>query len=187
MTALVVGGSAIALSQVAPPLVAPHLGSSIETNTAILAAMLIGWGVGSFVGGKLAGRYRPMAALASVLFGAAISAAVIWFINASLAVALDAWGSDSRRIAIHSLAILAPTAALLGTTLPLLTQAGRAISRAPAGAVAQAWATLLAGGIAGVFLTGYVLVPEFPISTVLWIVAGALGAMAALCGVASGM
>lgn len=68
-------------------LVAPHAGMSTDTWTAIIAAFLMAWALGTFVGGRLAERV----AVTQVLSRAAVAAAVGAVLAAMVPLVLDLW------------------------------------------------------------------------------------------------
>src|SRR5205085_6314703 len=100
------------------------------------------------VGGRAADLFRPLPTLASALFVAAVACGAIGFVNTSMAMALDNWGGAPRRIAVHTLAVLAPVFVALGMTAPLVTRVAMAAGHSAWRAAGSIWATLTAGALA---------------------------------------
>ena len=170
---IVFGSSAAVLvvEIVANRLMAPYVGVSLETFTAIIGVVLAGIALGSAVGGRIADRQEPRTLLGPSL---AIGGALVWLAIPVVRVVgprLDA--SAASIIILATLAFFAPSAVLSAATpivaklrLQTLDQTGSVFGGLSAAGTA--------GGIAGTFLTGFVLVEALGSRTTLFIVGGLL-------------
>lgn len=150
----------LVLELLAARLLIPYVGNTIETYTAIIGIVLAGIALGTWLGGRAADRTAPRRLLAPLLVAGGALAAVTVPIVDVLAVGLRGAGAATTVI-LSTLAFLAPAAVLSAVTpvviklqLDSLDHTGSVVGRL------SALSTL--GGIAGSFLTGFVLVALFP-------------------------
>jgi spermidine synthase len=150
----------LVLELLAARLLIPYVGNTIETYTAIIGVVLAGIALGTWLGGRAADHGQPRRLLAPLLVaGGALSAFTVPLIDV-LGVGLRGTG-PSTAIILSTIAFLAPAAVLSAVTpvviklqLDSLERTGSVVGRL------SALATL--GGIAGTFLTGFVIVALFP-------------------------
>jgi len=171
----------LVLELLAARLLIPYVGNTIETYTAIIGVVLAGIALGTWLGGRAADRTAPVRLLAPLLVvGGALAAVTVPIVD-GLGAGLRGAGPATTTI-LTTLAFLVPAAVLSAITpvviklqLSSLDHTGRVVGRL------SALSTL--GGIAGTFLTGFVLVALFPTRTTIRVVAGLLvlgGAIVAL-------
>ena len=177
---LAFGSSAavMVLELVSLRLVAPYIGLTLETNTAVIGVALAAIATGAALGGRFADTVPPQRTLGPViLLGGALVMLVLPVVR---------WTGESLRGGANDLVflVLAVTlfapAALLSAVTPMvtklrldtLTQTGTVVGRL------SAYATV--GGIVGTVLTGFVFVATIPISTIVL----ALGATLVVAGAA---
>ena len=137
-------------------LLAPHVGLTIETYTAIIGVALGGIAVGAAVGGRLADHVDPSMLIGALLAGGGVLAMLSVPIVALLGDGAGAAAADALVLAAIS---LGPPAAVLSGVTPAaaklevrdLGRTGSEVGRL------SAWAT--AGALTGTFATGFVLVP----------------------------
>lgn len=172
---LVANAGLLVLQLVAGRLLAPFVGSSLETWTSVIAAFLAGIALGNAAGGPLADRSpRPRTLAAGLLLGA-VSA--LWMLGLPLALAATGWHQGlplgARIPALAALLCLPPGFALSLLT-PVAIRLGLAdVSRA--GRVAGLmFALSTVGCLAGNYLTGFVLIPGLTVNAVVGGVAGLL-------------
>jgi spermidine synthase len=150
----------LVLELLAARLLIPYVGNTIETYTAIIGVVLAGIALGTWLGGRAADRSEPRRLLAPLLVaGGGLAAFTVPVVDV-LGVGLRGTGPTTAVI-LATLAVLAPAAVLSAVTpvviklqLDSLERTGSVVGRL------SALATL--GGIAGTFLTGFVLVALFP-------------------------
>lgn len=162
VVSLVSNAALLIAQQVAIRLMAPLIGSSIETWSAILGVFLMGIAIGNWISGKLADRYSPTTLLVTGLLLGSGSMYVMPFI-------VD-WIADAKSFALLALEVQILSAAfsvclLPGMTLSLITPPSiRSLvhSANEIGSVSGrifAWGTL--GSLLGNYLTGFVLLAMF--------------------------
>jgi MFS family permease len=161
-------------------LLAPYVGLTLETTTAIIGAVLAGIAAGAALGGRAADRVDPRLLLPVLLAaGGALAIATVPLVRA-LGAGLRG-GGDGAALVIAVTALLPPAAALSAVTpamaklqLDDLAATGAVVGRL------SAWAT--AGGLAGTFATGFVIVPLLRTDVALFALGGALLVLALLLG-----
>ena len=153
--------------QVAIRLMAPLIGSSIETWSAILGMSLLGIAVGNWISGKLADRYASTTLLvAGLLLGSAsmflMPFAVDWISRSTM------FSQLSLQVQILSAAFI--VCLLPGITLSIVTPPSiRSLVRSTSniGSISgriYAWGTF--GSLLGNYLTGFVLLSIFGVRTI---------------------
>ncbi len=149
----------LVLEIVAARLIAPFVGVSLYSWTAIIGVVLAGLSLGNWLGGVWAdrGAGAPAAGLALVLAG--LSAFAILLVLPRVSVALQA--SDlslaTMSVALSGTLFFAP-AALLGIVTPLLTTLALQHSRRTGHVVGLMHALAALGSIVGTFVTGFWLI-----------------------------
>ncbi|AKQ67842.1 Spermidine synthase [Myxococcus hansupus] len=172
---LVTSCATLVLELAAARLLAPFIGASLHTWTSIIGVVLAGISLGSYAGGRLSERgasFRWLAGLTAL--GAVLALLPLgWVAVLGDGAALRAIPVLPRTFLLtflgffpvsFVLAMVTPLA--LRLLLPDLARAGRI------GGLLYALGTL--GGLAGNFLTGFVLVAWFPVPTIVLTVAGTL-------------
>jgi len=150
----------LVLELLAARLLIPYVGNTLETYTAIIGVVLAGIALGTWLGGLAADRRDPRRLLAPLLVaGGALAAVAVPLVDV-----LGAGRSGSGPLTttvVTAITFLAPAAVLSAVTpvviklqLASLDETGHVVGRL------SALSTL--GGIAGTFLTGFVLVALFP-------------------------
>jgi spermidine synthase len=150
----------LVLELLAARLLIPYVGNTIETYTAIIGVVLVGIAVGTWLGGRAADHREPRRLLAPLLVvGGALAALTVPIVDV-LAAGVTGTGPFNT-VVLTTIAVLTPAAVLSAITpvviklqLASLEQTGRVVGRL------SALSTF--GGIAGTFLTGFVLVAYFP-------------------------
>lgn len=156
--AIISSGALLIAQQVAFRLLAPVIGSSVETWSAIIGVFLLGIAVGNHVAGKLADRISPVVCISGGLLCGAVSVFLMPFIAD--------WLTDSTQFGTLSLTVQIFSASFLvcflpGVLLSLVTPPSiRSVvtnSKEVGSAAGQifAWGTF--GSLAGNYLAGFVL------------------------------
>lgn len=150
----------LVLEILAARLLAPFVGVTLGTYTAIIGTVLAGISLGSFIGGRLADRVDPRRLLGPTLMLGGILALLTVPIVNTLGPGLLGGGPVATVLLAFTgfflpatvLSAIPPTVVKL--QLSRLDQTGRVVGRLSALGTA--------GAIAGTFLTGFVLVAAFP-------------------------
>ena len=160
--ALVFGTSAavLVLEILAARLLAPYVGVTLETYTAIIGTILAAIALGTWLGGRLADRRDPRGLLGPILIlGGALSLCVVPIVR--LIGSLPLGGGPPAVLVLVFTGFFAPAAVLSAvppTVIKLqlsdLAQTGRTVGRLSALGTA--------GAIFGTFATGFVLVATLP-------------------------
>ncbi len=171
---LAFGSSAavMVLELVSLRLVAPYIGLTLETNTAVIGVALAAIATGSALGGRYADAVPPRKTLGPlILIGGALVMLILPIVR---------WTGESLRgggtdlvFLVLAVALFVP-ASLLAAVTPMVTKL-RLSTLAETGTVVgrlSAYATV--GGIAGTVLTGFVFVSKVPVSTILLSLGGVL-------------
>ncbi len=162
--AFITAASVLIMEIVATRLLAPYLGVTLQTYTAIIGTVLAGIATGAFAGGWLADRFDPQAMLGPVLVVGG------GFVLASLGilrlVGERVGGGSSGAVVLSGLAFLLPAATLsmiapmlIKMSMGSLDRAGREVGRI------EALGTT--GAIVGTFFAGFVLVARFRSDSIL--------------------
>jgi len=153
-------------------LLAPYVGLTLQTTTAIIGAVLAGIAAGAALGGRTADLTDPRRLLAWLLAAGGVLALLTVPVVRLLGPPLR--GSGDAGALLVTFAALLPPAAVLSAVTPTLARlqlrdlesSGTVFGRL------SAWAT--AGALAGTFVTGFVLVPRLSVTTSVIAVGGAV-------------
>jgi spermidine synthase len=179
--ALAFGSSAavLVLELVSLRLVAPYLGLTLETNTAVIGIALAAIATGAALGGRFADLVTPTRSLGPLLL---VAGALVLFILPVVRWTGEnvnqAGGSGAVFFAV-AIALFVP-AALLAAVTPMVTKL-RLDSLTHTGTVVgslSAYATF--GAIVGTVLTGFVFIAAVPTSTIVLVLGGVIVAAGAV-------
>lgn len=176
---LVVFGASAAILVVelaAIRLLAPYVGQSLETFTAIVTVVLAGISFGTWLGGRVADRTADLPPLigAELLVGGALSIAVVPLV-ALIGPAIVNTG-DAGLILLSVLALFGPSS-FLSAVSPAVVRLSLASLDETGATVGRYSAIGTAGAIVGSLATGFVLVPVLG-TTVIVIGTGTLAVLA---------
>lgn len=149
----------LVLEILAGRLLAPWVGVTLETFTAIIGTVLAGIATGGWLGGRAADRWDPRR-LVGVLFAAGGSATL------AIPPIVDVLGPTLTRdipaaaVALAGLGFFLP-AALLSAVTPAAVKATLTDLRHTGSVVGELSAFATAGALAGTFVTGFFLVAAF--------------------------
>jgi spermidine synthase len=150
----------LVLELLAARLLIPYVGNTLETYTAIIGVVLAGIALGTWLGGRAADRRDPRRLLPPLLVaGGALAAVAIPLVDA-----FGAGRSGSGPLTttvVTAVTFLAP-AAVLSAVTPVVIKLQLASLEETGHVVGRLSAISTLGGIAGTFLTGFVLVALFP-------------------------
>lgn len=163
--AFLTSGAVLVLEILSLRLVAPYLGLTLETSTAVIGFALAAIALGAWLGGRAADTFPPQRILGPMVLCAGV---LVLFVGPAVRwTGEQVRGGDAGAVlAMAAVAILVP-AALLAAVTPLtvklrlqaLDETGRVVGRL------SGVSTL--GGLVATFVTGFVLVAELPTSRIL--------------------
>jgi spermidine synthase len=174
-------GAVLVLEIVGLRLIAPYVGVTLQTSTAIIGFALAAIALGAWTGGATADRTDPRRLLAPLMVaGGALVVAVLPLVRftGSLLTGADAGGV----LLLAAVAVVVP-AALLSAVPPMVVKLQLA-SLAETGAVVGRLSGIgTLGGIAATFVTGFLLIAILPSSVILV----GTGALTVVAGVTVGL
>jgi spermidine synthase len=174
-------GAVLVLEIVGLRLIAPYVGVTLQTSTAVIGYALTAIAVGAWSGGAAADRTDPRRLIPPLMVGGgAMVVAVLPLVRftGSLLSGPDAGGV----LLLAAVAVIVP-AALLSAVPPMVVKLQLA-SLAETGAVVGRLSGIgTLGGIAATFVTGFLLIAILPSSVILV----ATGAVTAVAGLAVGL
>ncbi len=148
-------------------LMAPYVGVSLETFTGIIGVVLAGIATGAALGGRLADRRDP----ATVLGPALVLGGILTWVSVPIVRALGPTLGDGvpAIVVLATLGFFLPAAALSAVT-PIVVKLRLASLEETGSIVGSLSAAGTFGGLAGTFLTGFVLVTLLGTRTTLFLV-----------------
>ncbi|PRY51749.1 hypothetical protein LY71_101119 [Geodermatophilus tzadiensis] len=158
-------GAVLVLEIVGLRLIAPYVGITLQTNTAIIGFALAAIAMGAWAGGATADRTDPRRLIAPLLVaGGALVVAVLPLVRftGSLLTGADAGGV----LLLAAVAVVVP-AALLSAVPPMVVKLQLASLDETGAVVGRLSGIGTLGGIAATFVTGFLLIAVFPSSGIL--------------------
>jgi spermidine synthase len=175
-------GAVLVLEILAVRMLAPYVGVTLETYSAIIGVVLAGIACGTWGGGRLADRLDPRTTLGPVLVaGGLLAIATLPLVSGLGEVALASPGAG----AILLLAVLGffLPAAVLSAVTPTVVKLQLSSLRETGAVVGRLSALGTAGALVGTFATGFVLVSRLATTPIVV----ALGAALVAGGIALGV
>ncbi|MBW3535089.1 MAG: fused MFS/spermidine synthase [Gemmatimonadetes bacterium] len=171
------GFAVMTLEMAGARLMAPTFGLSAVPWTAVIGVILTALAVGNHLGGRLADGGRVP--LAWILAAAGVFAVLPVIGVAVPPAAMDAVGFVPGAVLAAAM-LFAPPVLALGTAVPYLVRADTEGLEQVGRSAGDVGAAATAGSIAGTFLTGFVLLPLFPLPVLLGLTAALLFLLALL-------
>ncbi|SDO18794.1 hypothetical protein SAMN05660199_01469 [Klenkia soli] len=158
-------GAVLVLEIAGLRLIAPYVGITLQTNTAVIGFALAAIAVGAWAGGAVADRRDPRGLLAPLLVaGGALVVAVVPVVR--FAGALLSGADAGSVLLLAAVAVVLP-AALLSAVPPMVVALQLGSLRETGSVVGKLSGIGTLGGIAATFGTGFVLVAVLPTSVIL--------------------
>lgn len=165
-------GAVLVLEILSLRLVAPYLGLTLQTSTAVIGFALAAIAAGAWVGGRIADRLPPQRLLGPMLLAAGI---LVLFVGP-----LVRWtgeqvrgGDVSAVLLMAALAVFVP-AALLSAVTPMVVKLRLATLSETGTVVGRLSGIATLGALVATFATGFLLVAALPTSIILLVLGGAL-------------
>jgi spermidine synthase len=158
-------GAVLVLEIVGLRLIAPYVGVTLQTSTAIIGFALAAIALGAWTGGATADRTDPRRLLAPLMVaGGALVVAVLPLVRftGSLLTGADAGGV----LLLAAVAVVVP-AALLSAVPPMVVKLQLASLSETGAVVGRLSGIGTLGGIAATFVTGFLLIAVLPSSVIL--------------------
>ena len=164
----------LVLEILAGRILAPYVGVTLETYSAIIGVVLAGIASGTWAGGWFADHVDPRAMLGPVLVGGGLLAiATLPLVRglAGLAIASPGAGSAVLLLALFG---FFPPAAVLSAVTPTVIKLQLASLGETGSVVGRLSALGTAGALVGTFATGFVLVADFATTPIVLVLGGVL-------------
>jgi spermidine synthase len=168
----VAAGAVLMLEILAVRLLAPYVGLTLETTTAIIGAALAGISIGAAVGGYFADRTDTRRLIVGLLVGGGL----LTLLTVPVVRWLGPGAREQGSLAALGITLVAlvPAASVLSAVSPSVAHLQLHDLRVSGTIVGRlsAWAT--AGALLGTFGTGFVLVPLIPVTTAVLLIGAVL-------------
>ncbi|MEZ5174816.1 MAG: fused MFS/spermidine synthase [Acidimicrobiia bacterium] len=168
----VAAAAVLVLEIVAGRILAPYVGVTLESFTAIIGTVLAAIAVGAWAGGRLADRGGAGAALGPVLaiggILAVVSPSFVYLVGDDLV-----GSSGATAVVLAAIGFFAP-AAVLSMVTPLAAKVQLTNLDDTGSVVGSLSAIGTAGALFGTFVTGFVLIAALPSRPITWSVAACL-------------
>jgi spermidine synthase len=170
-TVFFTSAAVLVLEIIASRMMAPYVGISLETYTGIIGTVLAGIAVGAGVGGRLADARDPRTLLGPAL----IAGGALTWLSMPIVAALGPQLTDGpvAIVTLTTAAFFLP-AAVLSAVSPMIAKIRLDRLDETGSVVGGLSAAGTVGGLAGTFLTGFVLLAALPSRPVLIVVGGLL-------------
>ena len=183
LSALASGTAALVLELQWGRQLALTFGGSHHAVASVLTAFMLGLGIGSFFGGRVADRLqKPALAIAAIEIALAVLGPVLGFALTRLPAFAAQWfpgvaSAEHPMFTISrfvlALAVLMIPTGLMGATYPILVRASAADLDGLHRGISRLYAANTIGGVAGVLLAGLAVLPAAGISGSILVAAGA--------------
>jgi spermidine synthase len=167
----VTSGAVLVLEILAGRLLAPYVGVTLQTFTAIIGVVLAGIALGTWLGGVVADRVDPRRLVApSVVLGGALAIGSVPVIRV---LGSGNPSGPASAVVLATLAFFLPSA-VLSATHPLVVKLQLRDLAATGHVVGRLSAIGTAGSLVGTFVTGFLLVAAFPTTPTILVIGGSL-------------
>jgi spermidine synthase len=158
-------GAVLVLEIAGLRLIAPYVGITLQTNTAVIGFALAAIALGAWSGGAVADRTDPRRLIAPLMVaGGALVVAVLPLVRFAGSLLT---GADAGSVLLLAAVAVVVPAALLSAVPPMVVKLQLASLAETGSVVGRLSGVGTLGGIAATFLTGFVLVSVFPTSGIL--------------------
>lgn len=170
------GAIGMVLELVGSRVLSPFFGNSLFVWTGLIGVILGSLSLGYYLGGKLADKNGNMSSLAKVLMIAGTFILLTAFLKEFVLVNLATVFKEKTELAslIAILILFAPASIALGCVSPLAAKIRIVTTEYAGSVVGNLYALSTLGSITGTFFAGYLLIPGFGNSALLYILAGIL-------------
>jgi MFS family permease len=177
---LVSGAAILIVETLATRLVAPYVGLTLESTTAVIGVALAGIAAGAALGGRWADEFDPRNVVTGALAVGGLGVLAVRPVVRVLGPLLGA-GTFATVLLVAASTLVAVTA--LAMVTPAVTRARLSGVEGSGGIIGQLSAAGTLGSLAGTFLTGFVLVALLPVAAILLITGVACLVLALLSAV----
>lgn len=166
---LVAGAVILVVETLATRLVAPYVGLTLESTTAVIGVALAGIAAGAALGGRWADVLRPRAVAATAL---AVGGLGVLAVRPLVLLVGPAVGPGPAAAVVLVAVSTLPAVAALAMVTPAVTRSRLASVDGSGAVIGSLSAAGTLGSLAGTFLTGFVLVALLPMTAILLVSGG---------------
>ncbi|MFH1620722.1 MAG: fused MFS/spermidine synthase [Patescibacteria group bacterium] len=167
IAAFVAGFAVMSLEILGSRLVAPIVGSSVLVWTNLIGVILVALATGAWVGGIIADRFHQEKVVGYMMLGAGTWSLLVVFVSRYILSLFPALPPGTAA-PIISLILLAPPAFMLGAIPPALIRLSLKEVSGSGHVAGMLSATGSFGSLLGTYLTGYVLLPLYSVTELLF-------------------
>ena len=179
LASFVVGASILVIEILGTRVVSPYYGASIYVWSSLIAVTLGSLAIGYGIGGYAADRWPHVATLALEMVGGALGVLLFTSIRGNVLVWTTPLGLKAGSL-VSAIVLFAPTLVMLSMTGPLAIRLVTAELAGLGRGVGWVYGVSTVGSMLGAVMTGFVLIPNFSVRTLLVGVAIVLLALGAL-------
>ncbi len=176
LTVFVTGGAVLMLEILGTRIMSPFYGSTIYVWSSLISVTLVFLALGYFAGGKIADRRPRATALYFLIFLAGLSVVLLSIVDSLVLAGTDSlgprWGALSSAFILFSFPMF-----FLGTISPYAIKMKAEELKDIGVTTGNLYGVSTIGSFVGAVLTGFILIPNFPISTIMNSIASLLYAV----------
>ena len=171
----VTSGAVLMLEIISLRLVAPYLGLTLETNTAVIGFALAAIAIGASLGGRAADRTQPARMIGPAIL---IAGALVLLVGPIVrATGEQVRGGDASAVLLIAAVAILPPAALLSAVTPMVVKLQLATLAETGRTVGWLSGIGTLGALVSTFATGFLLVAKMPTTRILLTLGGCLIAL----------
>lgn len=161
------GAIVMVLEMIGSRIVAPYLGTSIFVWTSLIGVILAALSAGYYVGGRLSNNRPALGTLTTIIFISGIAVYTLALFKTPFLALLPGLGIQLGSV-IASLVLFAPASFLLGMVSPYALRLRVHELSGVGGVAGNLYALSTIGSIVGTFMAGFVLIPLFGSTNILY-------------------
>lgn len=165
----------MALEIVGSRIMAPAFGSGVNVWSSLISVFLLGWAVGSYIGGIVADRYpKPLGLALFTLLNAPAIATINLFGRQFCLWISDRYIAGQLGPLLAALVLFMPSCALFGMVSPYVIRLLTTSSEFAGRVAGRVYAISTMGSLVGTLSAGFILIPMLPVSLILKLLALAM-------------
>lgn len=165
ITVFVTGAAVMILELLGTRILAPYLGLSLYVWTSVIGVILAALSIGYMLGGRLADKNPNIETLRKIILGSAATFLLLSLVKDIVPMLLTRFGALSGSL-LASIVLFLPGSLLLAMVSPYAIKLKLNELNKTGRTAGDLYAFSTAGSIAGTFLAGYILIPNFQTSTI---------------------
>ncbi len=164
------GATVMVFELVGSRVLGPYVGTSIFVWTSLIGIILLSLALGNFIGGRIADQFKSANFLSFfILLGAFFISATGYFKEDVLNLAIRHFSGIKLPALFSTILLFAPAGILLGTVAPYATRLRISVLEKSGRTVGTLYALSTTGSIIGTFAAGFLLIPTFSTSHLIFL------------------